>query len=93
MQAELNRLVGALVDKVIYPITALVVAVGLLVFMYGLLEYLWGLSNDVGDKKEKGRQHMIWGVVGMFVMVAAYAILALVGQIMCNGSITNCNKL
>ncbi|MEK7068591.1 MAG: hypothetical protein AAB964_02120 [Patescibacteria group bacterium] len=92
MEGKITDLTAALADKVIYPIIALLVAAGLLVFIFGLVEFLLGLSTDIGDGKERGRKHMLYGIVGMFIMVAAYAILALIGSVMCNGSLANCGK-
>jgi len=67
-------------DAVINPLLALVFAAGLLVFIFGVVEYIWGLSSDT-DAKNQGKQHMLWGVVGMFIMAAAYAIFKLVENI------------
>lgn len=89
VESKITALAAKLASAIIYPLIALIVAVGLVVFIYGIIEYLAGLSG-VGDGKEKGRKHMLLGLLGMFVMVAAYAILALIGSVMCNGSIANC---
>jgi predicted membrane channel-forming protein YqfA (hemolysin III family) len=62
---------------IINPLMALLFAAGLLVFIFGIVEYIWGLSTDAKDK-EKGKQHMLWGIIGMFVMVAAYSIFKLI---------------
>ncbi len=39
-----------------------------------------GLSSDTGEKKEAGKQHMLWGIIGMFIMIAAYSILTIVAN-------------
>jgi hypothetical protein len=72
-----QTLVNNLTRAVINPLIALVFAVGLLVFVWGLIQFLWGQSQ--GDHSaDEGKQHMLWGIIGMFVMAAAYAILRLV---------------
>lgn len=75
--------VDALVSKVtvaiINPILALLFAAGLLVFMWGIVQFLIGLSGD-SESKDDGKRHMLWGVIGMFVMVAAVAIVNLVAS-------------
>jgi predicted cobalt transporter CbtA len=73
-------IVATFSSAIINPILALVFALGLLVFMFGLVEFLWGLSNEAGDK-ERGRQHMLWGVAGMFIMSSAYAILLVIARV------------
>ncbi len=60
---------------IIDPLILVVFALGFLLFVYGLVEFLWKLSEG-GDNKE-GKQHMLWGIVGMLIMVSVYGILDL----------------
>lgn len=70
-----NNIVNALVN----PILILLFVVGLLVFTFGIVEFLWSLSSG-GENKDSGKRHMVYGLVGMFVMVSAYAIVMLIKQ-------------
>ena len=74
------EIVGKLTDVIINPVLALVFSIGLLVFVFGLVEFIWGLSQETG-KKEEGKQHMLWGLLGMFVMVSAIAIIKIIASI------------
>jgi hypothetical protein len=60
----------------INPLIILVFAAGFFFFVYGLVEFMWKLSQGA-DTKE-GKQHMIWGIVGMVIMASTYGILSLV---------------
>lgn len=73
-------IVGKLTAAFINPALALIFSVGLLVFIYGLVEFMWGLSQESG-KKEQGKQHMLWGLGGMFVMASAIAIIKVIAGI------------
>jgi uncharacterized membrane protein YidH (DUF202 family) len=64
---------------ILNPILALMFAVGLLVFVWGVVEFMAG-QNGIGEGLAKGKQHMLWGVIGMFIMVAAYAILQIIAH-------------
>jgi len=64
---------------IINPIIALFFAAGLLVFIWGVVEFLAGM-NGVGEGAQNGKRHMIWGLVGMFIMVAAFAILKIIAS-------------
>ncbi len=77
MQA--NELVNRISAAIIDPLIALIFAAGFLVFVWGIVEFLYGLSNDT-DSKEDGKRHMLWGVIGMAVMMSAWAILKLVAN-------------
>jgi hypothetical protein len=65
---------------IINPILALIFAAGLMVFIFGVVEFMFGLSGEVGEKKEAGKQHMLWGLVGMFIMAAAFSILKILAN-------------
>lgn len=62
-------------DYLIAPAILLVFAAGFFLFVWGLLEFLWKL-NEGGETKD-GKNHMIWGLVGMLIMVSVYGILDL----------------
>lgn len=57
------------------PIIGFMFAVAAVVFIYGIAEFILGADNE--DKKSAGKQHMIWGILGMFVMLSAYGIINL----------------
>ena len=68
----MQRIVTYIIDQVLLVIFAL----GFLLFVYGLVEFLWNLNS--GKDTESGKQHMIWGIVGMVIMVSVYGILDLI---------------
>lgn len=58
---------------IIFPLISLMMGVALLIFLYGCFEFIMNAGND--GAREKGKQHILWGVVGFVVMVSAYTIL------------------
>jgi hypothetical protein len=72
---SISSVVARFQTYIINPAILIVFAAGFFLFVYGLVEFLWKL-NEGGDNKE-GKQHMIWGIVGMLIMVSVYGILAL----------------
>lgn len=61
---------------VINPIIVFMFAVALVVFMWGVIEFV--ANRDSDDARTTGRQHMLWGIVGIFIMMAVYAILKII---------------
>ncbi len=51
-----------------------------MVFVFGIVEFLWEIQGGEATSKEKGKQHMLWGIIGMFIMVAAYTIVHIVAN-------------
>jgi hypothetical protein len=68
---------AAFVDKIneiiLFPLIVLLMAIAMLVFIWGGFQYVAGASEPA--KREEGRRHLLWGVIGFLVMVSAYAIL------------------
>lgn len=60
-------------DQILNPLIAVMFAVALASFMFGIVTYIWNPDNE--NLREKGRQSMMWGIVGMFIMVSVFAIM------------------
>lgn len=82
MTGQVNSIVSTIVSTIINPAIALVFAVGFLVFIVGIVEYLAGLNAGIKfgpeDPRTKGRKHMLYGILGMFIMVSAYSIIRVI---------------
>ena len=49
----------------------------MVVFIYGVLILI---LSEGGEKKEEGKQFMMWGMVGIFVMVSVWGLVAIVSD-------------
>jgi len=58
---------------ILFPLMTLMIAVALLVFLYGMYEYVLNADDESG--RSTGKTHMLYGIIGLLVMVSAYAIL------------------
>jgi hypothetical protein len=77
-------------SAVVNPILLLIFALGTLAFVLGVVEFMLGLQQGQGsEKKEDGRRHMLWGLVGMFIMVSAWSVIKLIAGMV--GSNLSCN--
>ena len=54
-------------------IIPLLISLGIVYFIWGVVEYV--LSGNT-EKKEQGQQHMIWGIVGLAVIVSIWGLVA-----------------
>ena len=78
-----------LTNLIVNPLIALIFAAGLLVFFWGVIEFLLAINADGHSSKEDGKMHMLWGLIGMFVMVAAFALFNFLVSNIC-GSLSSC---
>jgi hypothetical protein len=76
MNAATN-LVDKFTNYIVDPAILVVFAAGFFFFVYGLVEFMWNLNEGA---QSNGKQHMLWGTVGMFVMVSVYGIVALISN-------------
>ena len=65
--------VGKVNDFILFPLIALLSGVAFLVFIYGGAEYIMNASSD--QAREQGKKHILYGLIGLLVMVSAFAIL------------------
>jgi len=70
-------LIGKFSEFIITPAIFLVFTAGFFLFVWGLVQFLWNL--DEGSHQE-GKDHMLWGIAGMFIMVAVYGIIAMISN-------------
>jgi hypothetical protein len=72
----LNQVLGRAVDVLVDPLIKLIFAAALVLFFWGVFQFIRGASDETA--RATGRQHMIWGVVGMAIMVSVMAIIEIV---------------
>lgn len=60
-------------DAILYPLILLLLSVALLLFLWGVFQYI---ANAEGDEaRATGKKHMLFGVIGLVIMVSALTIL------------------
>jgi hypothetical protein len=70
---EAVSFVATVNDVIIFPLIALLTGIAFLVFLYGCAEYILNASNEQGRKQ--GTQHVMYGIIGLVVMLSAWSIL------------------
>ncbi len=74
----LQSLVVGVVGKLATYFITLVAAASVIVFLWGITKYIY--KGDSETEREKGKNLMIWGIVGFVVMFGVWGILALFGE-------------
>ncbi len=73
-----SGLMSKLIDAIIGPVVTLVFACAVVVFIWGVFELIRGAADP--DARQKGTQHIIWGVIGIAIMFSVYGILRFVAS-------------
>jgi hypothetical protein len=74
----LNYLDGVLrkaADVIINPLIRGLFAAALVLFFWGVMQFIRGATDE--SARETGKRHMLWGIVGMAVMVSVFAVIRL----------------
>ncbi|MEK7552961.1 MAG: hypothetical protein AAB505_02530 [Patescibacteria group bacterium] len=74
--AEEIPLVGKVKSEIITPLISFIFALGLVYFLYGVYELVRNSDNE--EARATGQRHVLWGVIGMFIMVSFWGIMRLV---------------
>ncbi len=77
--SNVTRLIDS-VRGIVDVLIPLVAALALLYFFWGLAKFILATGNGDEDAREKGKNIMIWGIVGLFVIVSVWGLVRFVGQ-------------
>src|SRR3990167_6433400 len=72
----LDTFIGNVNRLIINPLILLLFALAVVYFLYGVLEFIMNQENE--DKKTSGKSHMLWGVIGITIMMGVWAILGVI---------------
>ena len=65
-----------LLDKInsaiVNPLIMLLMALALVYFVFGVYKFVAGSASST--ERAIGAQHMIWGIIGLFIMLTALAL-------------------
>lgn len=78
--AYLDGVLGKIADKIVNPLIRAIFAAAMIMFFWGVLQFIRGAGDE--SARSIGKQHMIWGIVGMAIMVSAFTVIQIAtGQI------------
>ncbi|MES2416246.1 MAG: hypothetical protein V4504_00935 [Patescibacteria group bacterium] len=65
------------VDRlIINPIIILLFALAVVYFLWGIFEFISNTENE--EARTIGKKHMLFGVIGIFIMIAVWSILSII---------------
>jgi hypothetical protein len=73
-----TRLLDRFVTLIIDPTILLIFTAGFLLFLWGLVVFIVNLGE--GGENTEGKQHMLWGLIGMLVMVGVFGIISILNN-------------
>jgi len=66
-------IINKLVTGIVNPLIGIIFVVAIAVFFWGIIEFIWNADNE--EKRATGKNHIIWGLVGLLIMATVGGIL------------------
>lgn len=75
-----DQILSNLIREFFTPLYQLAVGVSIIYFLYGVAKYVLDLNNP--EKKTFGRSHLLWGTVGLFIILSVGGILRALNDVL-----------
>lgn len=69
----IDTFIGCLAGTIVNPLIQLLFAAALVMFLWGVFGYIRNADNPEG--RQTGGRHILWGLIGMAIMVGVYGII------------------
>ena len=73
---NVNEFVANIDNQIINPLIGFLFALALVFFLYGVFEFIASGASD--EKKTTGKSHMLWGIIGITIMMGVWSILGII---------------
>ena len=67
---------------ILQPLILLLFGIAFVYFLWGVFEFIRDAGSNTG--REKGKQHIIWGIIGMVIMLSVFGIVKVVANTLGN---------
>ncbi|MBI5816855.1 MAG: hypothetical protein HZB09_00300 [Candidatus Yonathbacteria bacterium] len=74
----LDDLIAKIGDNILTPLMWILTGAATIYFLWGVFEFI--RDYDSPEARSTGAQHMLWGVIGMFIMISVFGIMNLIGD-------------
>ncbi|KKP85681.1 MAG: hypothetical protein UR88_C0010G0003 [Candidatus Nomurabacteria bacterium GW2011_GWA1_35_8] len=74
--ASVDSFVSNVNRLIVNPLIMLLFALAVVYFLYGVFEFISNQENE--EKKTTGKSHMIWGIIGIVIMMGVFTILNII---------------
>ena len=74
----MNAILTAIVNGIVNPALEALFAVAVLLFLWGVFGLIY--NADDPDARKKGRDHVLYGIFGIFVIVSSLTLVSYAGS-------------
>lgn len=77
MTRDFAGLVELFTDAILQPLIGLFIGAAVVYFLLGVLKYMSKAGDD--KEQEEGRKMMLYGIIGLFVMISVWGLVNVLG--------------
>jgi len=70
---DIDKFLSLLGTEIVNPIINLMFAFAVIYFLWGV--YIYIKNAEKPEERSTGQKHIIWGIVGLVIMVSVFSIL------------------
>ncbi len=75
--ADINSILGV-IRNILNTLVPLLIGIAVVVFLWGVIKYITAGGDE--EKRKEARNMMMYGIIGLFVMVAVWGLVAVLGN-------------
>lgn len=73
-----DQLISKITATIINPVIGLMITIAFAVFIWGIIEFMANADNE--NKRDEGKKHITWGLVGLLIIVAVGGIIQVIAN-------------
>ena len=74
-----GEIVTLVSSQILQPIVQLLFALATILFLWGVAEFI--IHRDNEEERDKGKRHMMWGILGLVIMFSAIGIINVISRV------------
>ena len=74
-----DAIFAKVVSGIFNPLYQLLVVIAFIYFLYGVAKFIYDMNDP--EKKTFGKSHLLWGLVGLFIILSIGGILQIFNNI------------
>ena len=71
--ASVDSFIANVGEQIINPLIVFLFALATAFFLFGIFQFVTNAENE--EKRTEGRNHILWGVIGLTIMIGVWTIL------------------
>ncbi|MEN9552272.1 MAG: hypothetical protein RI935_649 [Candidatus Parcubacteria bacterium] len=78
-----SQIFSNIVQEIFTPLYGLAVGCSLVYFLFGVVKFIWQSKNPDNSNQDSlndGKRHMLWGLIGLFMVLSVGGIMALFSE-------------